>query len=117
MEKKTSYEIVMEDRKRIVDKIIENMERGDLIFSKNWNSEIMKPQNPVFQVNYLGGNRVRLIAKAIENEYNDPRWLTFNQATENVWNVKKGEKGTLCEKWIFTKKEKGIDENGNEIEK
>lgn len=116
MEKKTSYEIVMEDRKKIVDKIIENMERGDLIFSKSWNSEIMMPQNPVSQVNYLGGNRVRLIAKAIENEYKDPRWLTFNQATENGWNVKKGEKGTLCEKWIFTKKEKGIDENGNEIE-
>lgn len=116
MEKKTSYEIVMEDRKRIVEKIIENMEKGDLIFSKNWNSEIMMPQNPVSQVNYLGGNRIRLIAKAIENEYKDPRWLTFNQATENGWNVRKGEKGTLCEKWIFTKKEKGIDENGNEIE-
>ena len=112
-----AFDIVMNDRKKIVDKLIQNMERGDLIFQKNWNSSALYPQNPVSNIRYLGGNRVRLMVEAIEKEYKDPRWLTFKQAAENGWNVRKGEKGTLCEKWIFTKKEKEIDKNGKEVEK
>lgn len=110
-------EIIQESRKKIVEKIIENMERGDLIFNKTWDSKMMMPQNPVSKVNYLGGNRIRLIAETMDKGYKDPRWLTFKQAEANGWNVRKGEKGTLCEKWIFSKLEKGIDENGNTIEK
>ena len=71
-----AFDIVMNDRKKIVDKLIQNMERGDLIFQKNWNSSALYPQNPVSNIRYLGGNRVRLMVEAIEKEYKDPRWLT-----------------------------------------
>ena len=30
--------------------------------------------------------------------------MTFNQAKDKGWKIKSGEKGTLCEKWIFEEK-------------
>lgn len=112
-----AFDIVMDDRKKIVEKIIKNIEEGNLIFQKKWNSNALYPQNPVSNVRYLGANRLRLMIKAVDEEYKDPRWITFKQAEKNGWNIKKGEKGTLCEKWIFTKKETEVDENGKEVEK
>ena len=113
----TAYDIVMDERKKLVEKIIENMENGDIIFKKGWDVSLLRPQNPVSEVMYLGGNRLKLMNEAIENNYKDPRWVTFAQAKANGWNVKKGEKGTRCEKWIFTKTVKEKDENGNITEK
>lgn len=103
-------DIIAEDRKKLVEKLIENMKNGEIIFKKGWDINILSPQNPVSNVVYQGGNRLRLIETAIENEYSDPRWLTFKQAQDNNWKIKKGSKGILCEKWIFTKKEKELDE-------
>ena len=114
---RNSFDIVMEDRKKLVDRIIENMEKGELIFNKGWDSQILMPQNPTSKVNYIGGNRIRLIAEAIDKGYKDPRWVTFKQASDNGWRIKKGEKAVLCEKWIFTKKEIEIDEHGVKIER
>lgn len=111
------YDIISEDRKKLVDKLIENMKNGDVIFKKGWDINILSPQNPVSGAVYQGGNRLRLIEAAIENEYSDSRWLTFKQAQEKGWKIKKGSKGILCEKWIFTKKEKELDkETGKMIE-
>jgi antirestriction protein ArdC len=31
--------------------------------------------------------------------YDDPRWLTYKQATENGWQVRRGEKGSHIEFW------------------
>ena len=31
--------------------------------------------------------------------YEDPRWMTYKQAAENGWQVRKGEKGTHIEFW------------------
>jgi antirestriction protein ArdC len=41
------------------------------------------------------------MAVATRNGYQDPRWLTYRQAAENGWQVKKGEKGTHIEYWQF----------------
>lgn len=111
-----AYDIVMDDRKKLVEKIIENMENGDLIFKKGWDVSVLRPQNPVSEVMYLGGNRLKLGIEAVINNYKDPRWVTYNQAKTNGWQVKKGEKGTRCEKWIFTKTVKEKDENGKIVE-
>lgn len=112
-----AYDIVMEERKKLVEKIIENMEKGDLIFKRGWDVSLLRPQNPVSEVMYLGGNRLKLGMEAVLNDYKDPRWVTFAQAKANGWNVKKGEKGTRCEKWIFTRTVKEKDENGKIVEK
>lgn len=109
-----NYDILMENRKKIVEKLIKNMENGDLIFKKGWDINLVKPVNPVSEVSYKGGNRINLMNVAIEKNYKDPRWLTFNQAKSKGWNVKKGEKGVMCEKWIFDKIVKEIDPKTNE---
>lgn len=104
----TAREIVMEERRKLVEKLIENMKKG-YIFKPGWDILALRPQNPVSGAMYKGGNRLKLINAAIEKEYDDPRWLTFIQATEKGYNVKKGEKGIRCEKWIFTEKVKEKD--------
>ena len=112
-----AYDRIMQDRKRLVERLIENMENGDLIFKKGWDVSLLRPTNPVSGVNYLGGNRLRLMDAAIERNYKDPRWMTYKQAQEKGWHVKRGESGILCEKWIYDKKIKETDENGKTIEK
>lgn len=111
----TAYEIIKEERKKLVDKLIENMKKG-YIFEPGWNVAALRPQNPVSGAKYLGGNRLKLMEAAIENGYTDPRWLTFKQAAEQGYKVKKGEKGIRCEKWIFTEKVKEKNEETGKIE-
>lgn len=114
--KKSAFDIVLEDRKKLVERIIENMEKGYFFTKEGWNNLAVLPQNPVSNLYYKGGNRLKLMFEAIDNNYKDPRWFTFKQAQEKGWKIKKGAKGILCEKWIFTKKEKEKDEKGNEKE-
>lgn len=109
------FDIIMEERKKLVEKIIENMKNGDLIFKKGWDINILSPKNPSSKAVYQGGNRVKLIEEATEKEYKDPRWITFKQAQEMGWSIKKGAKGVKCEKWIFTKKEKELDEKTGQM--
>ena len=115
--KKTAFEIVMENRKEVVDELIKSMEEGYIATRQLWDKMAVRPQNPVSQIYYRGGNRFRLSMEAVKRGYKDPRWLTYNQATENGWQVKKGEKGVLCEKWIFSKTVKEKNEKGVEVEK
>ena len=56
---------------------------------------------------YRGWNAILL---GFQN-YNDPRYLTFNKVKELGGNVKKGEKGHYVYFWQFTKKEI-LNENG-----
>lgn len=114
--KKTAFDIVIEERKKLVNRIIENMEKGYFFTKNGWSNLAVLPQNPVSDLHYRGGNRFKLMLEAIDNNYQDPRWLTFKQAQENNWKIKKGAKGILCEKWIFTKKVKEKDEDGLEKE-
>lgn len=115
--KKSSYERVSEDRKKLVEKLIEKMKEGKIPSETMWNILAIRPQNPASSVYYKGGNRLKLGYAAVENEYKDPRWLTFKQASALGYKIKKGEHGILCEKWIFTEKVKEKDNNGKEIEK
>lgn len=99
----TAFEIVMDDRKKLVQKIINNMEKGYVIPPPLWNSGRTRPHNPVSKATYRGGNALKLFITQIENNYADSRWLTFKQATDNGWKIRTGAKSVLCEKWIFTK--------------
>lgn len=114
--KKSAFDIVLEERKKLVERIIENMKKGYFFTKNGWSNLAVLPQNPVSKIHYKGGNRLKLMLEAIDHNYQDPRWLTFKQVQDNNWKIKKGAKGILCEKWIFTKKEKEKDENGNEKE-
>lgn len=106
---KSAQDIIFEDREKIVEKLIKKMEEGYVFTDDKWNSYWVRPQNPISKVYYKGINRMRLGFVAAEKDYKDPRWLTYKQAQEAGWSVKSGEHGTICEKWIFNKKEKVID--------
>lgn len=108
-----AFEIVMEERKALVDKIIEMMRQGYFFNREEWDREALRPQNPLSKVQYKGGNRMRLMATVVEKGYRDPRWATARQYAQKGYYIKKGEHGIICEKWIFEKQKRTQDENGN----
>ena len=98
-------QIVTDSRREIVQGLIDMMESGKLDWSRGWSIAALLPQNPVSGVTYNGGNRFRLMYDAMMNGYDDPRYMTYVQAQQKGWQVKRGAKGRLCEKWIFEKME------------
>ena len=53
------------------------------------------------------------MATALQKNYDDPRWMTYKQAAENGWQVRKGEKGTQIEFWdVKDGQSKDRPENG-----
>jgi antirestriction protein ArdC len=50
------------------------------------------------------------MATGLSRGYEDPRWMTYKQAAENGWQVRKGEKGTHIEFWEVKAKPK--EKNG-----
>jgi antirestriction protein ArdC len=57
------------------------------------------PMNPTTGREDRGSNAVHLMATGLARGYEDPRWMTYKQAAENGWQVRKGEKGTHIEFW------------------
>lgn len=108
----SSFDKVMESRKQLVNNILENLKKDNRLLPPNWNKSAMRPQNPISNVYYRGGNRFRLMNAAVDNGYKDPRWCTYIQAKENGWQVQKGAKGVLCEKWILHREIEEIDNEG-----
>ena len=55
-----------------------------------------RPYNPITKAIYKGGNRFRLMLAAHLEQYTDNRWVTFAQAQEKGWTVKKrGKRNAL----------------------
>jgi antirestriction protein ArdC len=89
-------------RQEITDQIIEALEKGTAPWQKPWNSGAFElPFNPTSGKTYRGGNAIHLMAMGSRHGYEDPRWLTYRQAQENGWQVRRGEKGTQVEFWQF----------------
>jgi len=85
-------------RQEVTDSIIKMLEDGVAPWQKPWESAGM-PFNPTTDKAYRGGNAVHLMATGLSRGYEDPRWMTYKQAAENGWQVRKGEKGTHIEFW------------------
>ncbi|MDQ6482170.1 zincin-like metallopeptidase domain-containing protein [Dyadobacter sp. LHD-138] len=83
---------------RVTDKIMSDLERGELTWRKPWNSQNLSA-HVTFpmrwnNIPYTGINTILLWATAAEKSYDLPHWMTFNQALELKGSVIKGEKGT-----------------------
>ena len=117
IKKKSAKQKVEENRKKIVDKLIANMEKGYIFSEWAWNRKAFLPRNAVTGTQYQGINRLNLSFEAVEREYSDPRWLTLKKANEMGYSIKPGAKGVFCEKWIWQKLEKVINEETGEVEK
>lgn len=106
---------VDETRREIVGEVVEMMEQGRLDWANALCGNVV-PRNYVSERAYRGVNRLRLAHACAKNGWTDPRFMTFNQARENAGGVRKGEHGTVIEKW----KEFPImeeDEEGNKTDK
>jgi antirestriction protein ArdC len=88
-------------RQEVTDSIIRLMEEGTAPWQKPWDAtgSMAMPMNPTTGKPYRGGNALYLLAMGMKRGYDDPRWMTYKQAAENGWQVKKGEKGTQIEFW------------------
>lgn len=96
-------------RQEVTDSIVSLLEQGVAPWQKPWQG-IGMPMNPTTEKEYRGGNAVHLMVTALQRGYNDPRWMTYKQAAENEWQVKKGEKGTRIEFWEFRDRSDGKPE-------
>lgn len=133
---------VQEFREEAVAKIIVALEEGVAPWQRPYDPldpSMMAPHNVITKMSgdkmpegkrytgYRGGNAMLLSVIALTQGYNDPRWVTFNQATHMkagtfdrltdkqyeankkmrlddperipTWSVRKGMKGTHIEKW------------------
>ncbi|MGC2661692.1 MAG: zincin-like metallopeptidase domain-containing protein, partial [Bryobacteraceae bacterium] len=85
-------------RQEVTDSIISLLKQGVAPWQKPWEG-IGIPMNPTTDKAYRGGNAIHLMATALQRGYDDPRWMTYKQASENDWQVKKGERGARIEFW------------------
>src|ERR1017187_8517998 len=87
-------------RQEVTDSIVGMLERGVAPWQKPWEpgaSSLGMPFNLTSERAYRGGNAIRLMATGLQRGYEDPRWLTFNQADKQGLQVLKGEKATQIE--------------------
>jgi antirestriction protein ArdC len=89
-------------RQEVTNQIIEMLEKGTAPWQTPWKAGTLRlPFNPTTDRPYRGGNALHLMAVGERHGFNDPRWLTYRQARDNGWQVRKGEKGTQIEYWQF----------------
>ena len=81
------------EKQELVNEILEMIKNDSLSWKKVWKS-LEAPSNPVTDKKYRGTNNVRLLVSSAKHKFKDPRWVTFNQARQKGWKVKKGEKAT-----------------------
>ena len=74
------------------------------------------PFNPTTERSYRGGNAVHLMATALSRGYPDPRWMTYKQAAEQGWQVRKGERGTHIEYWEVKDQNRGTPSESDQPE-
>lgn len=97
---------------KIAQDIIAALKDGTAPWIKPWTPEqSASPYNPVSGTRYKGVNFIYL---SMQGKL-DPRWVTFNQAKKNGWQVKKGSKGTTVQFWQFEKEKKVTNEVGETV--
>lgn len=94
-------------RQYLVDEFMNCLNEDKLPWEKGWENVDMRSFNPITNTRYQGLNAMILMISSIKNQFTDPRWCTFNQASAKGWKVKKDSKGTPVEFWsVYDKKQK-----------
>jgi len=82
----------------ITQKIINDLEKGELTWRKPWNAENLKGNVMLplrwNDIPYSGINTIMLWATAADKGYSSPYWMTYKQAMDMKAHVRKGEKGS-----------------------
>lgn len=110
---------VKDQRRALVNKIIIDM-LNDKVFM--WDKGFVAGQavNGYTNSPYRGGNIIRLAYSAHMNGFKDRRWMTFKQAQEKGYKIKKGSKGTAIEyfdvKQLVPEQYSAKTKDGQEVE-
>src|SRR5690606_32980873 len=81
----------------VTARIIAALERGTVPWRHPWRSRGLR--NAVSNRPYRGINLLMLGITALENGYDDPRWLTYRQAERLSGHVRRGQRGTQIVLW------------------
>lgn len=95
----------------VAQRIIAQLEAGTAPWQKPWKAGDVShclPMNPTTGKRYKGINALHLACQG----RNDPRWMTYRQASEAGAQVRKGEKGTPVQYWKFSEEREKLDEQG-----
>ena len=96
-ERNSAYEKLTPQRKQLMDKVMENLEKGNLFWSQGWVSS-GAPESAVTGKKYRGINNLFLSLIAMSENYENNRWATFKQMEEKGWTFKKDEEGKSAAK-------------------
>ncbi|WP_226669024.1 zincin-like metallopeptidase domain-containing protein [Microbulbifer aggregans] len=97
---------------QVAESIIQQLREGTAPWAKPWKpNEYQMPHNPVTGTVYKGINHWHLASRP----HSDPRWMTYKQAEQAGYQVKKGSKATTVQYWKFNEQHTKKDENGNEV--
>lgn len=81
---------------KLVDRVNAAIEGGEkLPWQKPWNPDFgghSAPHNPFAEKPYSPMNRLLLAMGALDGGYEDPRWMTYKQAKDVGFQVRRGEK-------------------------
>jgi len=91
-EKKTIYDKLTPQRKRLFDTIMSNLENNHSLWRQGWRVT-GAPVSAITGKRDNGGNRLFLSSATMERGYSDNRWLTYNQMEEKGWSFKRDEEG------------------------
>lgn len=98
----------------VAQNLIEQLEKGTAPWQRPWQPGEMGagiPYNASTGKRYKGINAIHLMVQGRA----DQRWMTYNQAKAAGAQVRKGEKGTPCQKWIFNEETVKRDEQGRPV--
>ena len=95
------------------EKIIASLEAGTAPWQKPWHpgNALSAPHNPVSGTVYRGVNRLSLAMSG----YEDSRWMTFNQAKDQGYNILGGSKSEPVVYYQWTKEETVKDKDGKPV--
>ena len=91
-DKKSVYDKLTPQRKRLVDTIMANLENNHSLWQQGW-AVTGAPVSAISGKRYNGVNRLYLAVATMEHGYSDNRWVTFNQMKEKGWEFKRDEEG------------------------
>lgn len=87
-------------RQKLCDAIIKSLENGTSPWQKEWDPQDLVVRNGVSGRAYTGMfNILTLLGSAAERGMSDPRWVTFNQASQKKWKVIKDSKAVPVYYW------------------
>lgn len=91
-------------RQALIDRVLSRLDDGAMPWDNGMRGAAA-PFNAISGAHYRGMNMLNLLLSG----KSDPRWLTFNQAQDNGYTVKKGAKGVPIELYKIIDKRTGKD--------